>query len=40
MSWALWAKLVTGRPTPARESSWSDLSLSRERLMACDELSV
>ncbi len=34
-----WAKPVTGRPMPLRDSSCSERSLSRERAMATDSLS-
>jgi hypothetical protein len=40
MSLVEWAKPVTGSPMPLRASSWSDRSLSRDRLMACDSLAV
>ncbi|MNN89313.1 hypothetical protein D3C81_2071140 [compost metagenome] len=39
MSSGEWAKPVTGRPMPLRDSSCSERSLSRERLMATDSLS-
>ena len=34
------AKAVTGRPSPARDSSWRARSLSRERVMAWDSADV
>jgi hypothetical protein len=39
MSSGEWAKPVTGRPMPRRDSSCSERSLSRERAMATDSLS-
>ena len=39
MSSGEWAKPVTGRPMPLRDSSCSERSLSRERLIATDSLS-
>ncbi len=39
MSSGEWAKPVTGRPMPRRDSNCSERSLSRERAMATDSLS-